>query len=73
MSRLIVGRCVHNYQPITCTGMCDTELCPLPWWQAAGMGMTNSASSRLPELAGLWDSAGSEPVAVNQAAADVDR
>lgn len=33
----------------------------------------NTTSSRPPELAGLWDSAESEPDAVNRAAADVNR
>ena len=44
-----------------------------PIYAAPWPAPSNITSSRPPELAGLWDSAESEPVAVNPAAADANR
>jgi hypothetical protein len=35
--KIVIGRCVHNGEPIICTGLCNTESCPFPWWMAIGL------------------------------------
>jgi len=38
ISKKIVGRCVHDHKPITCTGECDTN-CPHPFWDNANKAL----------------------------------
>jgi hypothetical protein len=35
--RIVIGRCVRNYEPIICTGLCHTRSCPTweIWLQSA--------------------------------------
>ena len=59
-----------GYYPTAAARLAEAALQPMLEFSTTPSNIT---SSRPPELAGLWDSAESEPVAVTPAAADADR